>query len=138
MAKGKLRKKKLWHKSRFYHDMTNFYSAAERQRMWTKPTVELRKGFSKVESMTLSSPGGGSFRDESPQRSPKRGGGRLGRSPTKEQHSLASTDFALPKIEEDHAESNNLGGIATYSAKRKTSVKQPVQEEEKQPRAKVH
>ena len=89
--------------------------------------------------MTLSSPGGGSFREESPQRSPKsRGGGRLGRSPTKEQHTLASTDFALPKIEEDNSESNNLGGIATYSAKKKTSVKQPVQEEEKQPRAKVH
>ena len=107
MAKGKLRKKKLWHKSRFYHDMTNFYSASERHRIWTKPTIELKKGMSRVESMALDSPGGRSFRDDSPspQRSPKRGGGRVGRSPTKEIGSLASTDYALPKIEEDNAES---------------------------------
>ena len=37
---------------------------------------------------------------------------------------MANTEYALPKIEEDKAESNNLGGIATYSAKRKTTVKQ--------------
>ena len=37
---------------------------------------------------------------------------------------MADTDFGLPKIEEDHTESNNPGGIATYSAKKKTTVKQ--------------
>ena len=30
MAKGKLRKKKVWHKSRFYHEMSDFYSSSER------------------------------------------------------------------------------------------------------------
>ena len=30
MAKGKLRKKKEWHKGRFYQDMTDFYSKSDR------------------------------------------------------------------------------------------------------------
>ena len=58
--------------------------------------------------------------------SPKRAGGRLGRTGTEGevQHqvesNLANTDYGLAKIEED-VESH--GGIATYSAKKKTTTR---------------
>ena len=65
----------------------------------------------------------------SPLGSPTRksaGGGRLGRTGTlegsKNLGNLASTDFGLPKIEEDQVVENS-GGIATYSAKKKTHRK---------------
>ena len=78
MAKGKLRKKKEWHKGRFYQDMTDFYSKSDRKRIWTKPSVELRPGMSRIGSLDLE------YRDESlsPTRSPGKSptrGGRLGR-----------------------------------------------------------
>ena len=87
MAKGKLRKKKTWHKGRFYHDMTDFYASSNRQRMWTKPTVELRPGMIGGGSMILK-PLGSMYQDggsSSPLGSPTRksaGGGRLGRTGT--------------------------------------------------------
>ena len=62
---------------------------------------------------------------KSPGRSPKKG--RLGHASTENEfsqtmdHHLASTDFGLPKIEEDVE--SHAGGIATYSVSKKKTVR---------------
>jgi len=128
LAQGKLRKKKTWHKGRFYHDMTDFYARDSRQRIWTKPTVELRKGMSKGGSMFLDGYSEGSSPLGSPGRSPTRG--RLGRAGTgtlggapgsvnnSAQSKLATTDYNLPTVQEQ-VEVEPRGGIATYAGKKK-------------------
>ena len=53
MARGNLRKKKEWHKGRFYQDMTEFYSKTDRKRIWTKPSDEMRPEMSRIGSLDL-------------------------------------------------------------------------------------